>query len=200
MQKSNFNKPNNNSIQATTCVNTAKHYAQLFMNVDVKGYSQWFAGKKNNVLDALSWDWHRDDDELTSILRFHFPSQMPEHFSISPLPSKISLWLILLLKWQWLPVSEQLGNNTRWQSLSLGEMDEILCISWMQWPLHGRALPTSVNPHVGSFCHGCQARKIFWGTLKSSGWKNSLRCHFTCGTGLHGKGQTKPNKRWQPKT
>ncbi len=58
------------------------------------------------------------------------------------------------------------GNNTQQQCSSLGEMDEILRISQMQQSLHGQAFPTSVNPHVaGSFCHGCQARKIFWGML-----------------------------------
>jgi hypothetical protein len=47
------------------------------MQAGVKGYSQWFAGKSNNVADALSRDWHRNKEELTLILRSHFPEQMP---------------------------------------------------------------------------------------------------------------------------
>jgi hypothetical protein len=78
MQKSNFVEPNGNPIQATTCVDAARHYNQLFINAEIKGYSQWFAGKKNNVLDALSWNWHRDDKKLTSVLHFHFLLQMLE--------------------------------------------------------------------------------------------------------------------------
>jgi len=79
------------------------------MDADIKGYSQWFAGKSNNVADALSWDWHQDDAELTSILRFYFPQQMPQNFQISPLPSEISSWLISLL--QQLPMKEQLREQ-----------------------------------------------------------------------------------------
>jgi hypothetical protein len=76
------------------------------MDAEINGYSQWFAGKINNVVDALFWDWHRDNNKLTSILCLHFPEQIPTHFEISPLPCKISSWLILLL--QHLPVNAQL--------------------------------------------------------------------------------------------
>jgi hypothetical protein len=56
MKKSNFVKPNNNPIQAMACDDAARKYASIFMNLDVKGYSQWFAGKSNNVADALLID------------------------------------------------------------------------------------------------------------------------------------------------
>jgi hypothetical protein len=90
-EKSNFVKPNNDPIQATTCIDTMRHYANVFMDPVVKGYSQWLAGKTNNVMDALLQDWHHSDNGLTFILRSHLPEQMPEHFEISLLPSKISL-------------------------------------------------------------------------------------------------------------
>ncbi len=54
MKKSNFVEPNINPIQATTCVDVARHYAKLFMDADMKSYSQWFVGKLNNITDALS--------------------------------------------------------------------------------------------------------------------------------------------------
>ena len=80
MQKSNFVKLDNNPIHATTPVDAARKYASIFMQAGVKGYSQWFAGKLNNITDALSRDWHRNNEELTFILRSHFPEQMPESF------------------------------------------------------------------------------------------------------------------------
>ncbi len=118
MKKSNFVKSNNNPIQAMTCINAARHYAKLFMDTDVKGYSQWFVRKSNNIADALLLDWHRRDNKLTFILRSHFPKQMPEHFKISPLPSKISLWLTSIL--QGLPVNALLQENHKTTGLKLG--------------------------------------------------------------------------------
>jgi hypothetical protein len=53
-KKSNFSKAGNNPIQASTCVDAARKYAQIFLDMDVKGYSQWFAGKRNNIGDTLS--------------------------------------------------------------------------------------------------------------------------------------------------
>ncbi len=90
MQKSNFDKSGEDPIQASVCADAACHHAKLFMGANIKGYSQWFTGKLNNIADALSRDWHRDDNELISILCLCFPQQMPTHFEISPLPSKIS--------------------------------------------------------------------------------------------------------------
>ena len=66
-------------------------------------------GEIENVTDALSQDWHQGDKELTSILRLHFPQQMPKHFKISPMPNEINSWLILLL--QRLPVNERLREE-----------------------------------------------------------------------------------------
>jgi hypothetical protein len=54
MEKFNFVEPNNAPFQATTCVDPARHYAKLFMDANMKGHSQWFVGKSNNVADALS--------------------------------------------------------------------------------------------------------------------------------------------------
>ncbi len=43
MKKSNFVKPNNGPIQAKAYVDEARKYTSIFMSIDVKGYSQWFA-------------------------------------------------------------------------------------------------------------------------------------------------------------
>ncbi len=45
MKKSNFDKHSKDPIQATTPADAAWHYTQLFMDADIKGYSQWFVGK-----------------------------------------------------------------------------------------------------------------------------------------------------------
>jgi hypothetical protein len=97
MRKTNFTRQRYNDIQAKARVDVAQHHARLFMDSDVKGYSQWFPGKKNNIGNTLSWDWHRSKDKLTKILRSHFSEQMPVHFEILPLPSMISSWLIFML-------------------------------------------------------------------------------------------------------
>jgi hypothetical protein len=119
MRKSNFVEPNEHPVQAKTRVDAARKYASIFMDADIKGYSQWFEGKRNNVADALSRDWHLGDDELTSLLRFHFPEQMPENFQIAPLPKEISSWMTSLL--QQLPVSEQLRERHTTTGLALGD-------------------------------------------------------------------------------
>jgi hypothetical protein len=54
IRKANFIKTGDNVIQAATRVDTTQHYAYIFRDSDIKGYSQWFPGKKNNVVDALS--------------------------------------------------------------------------------------------------------------------------------------------------
>ena len=119
MRKSNFVEPNEHPVQAKTRVDAARKYASIFMDANIKGYSQWFEGKRNNVTDALSRDWHLGDDELTSLLRFHFPEQMPENFQIAQLPKEISSWMTSLL--QQLPVSEQLRERHTTTGLAPGD-------------------------------------------------------------------------------
>ncbi len=126
MQKSNFEKSGKDPIQVSVCADAARHHAKLFMDANIKGYSQWFAGKLNNVTNTLSWDWHSNKKELTSILCLHFPQQMPMHFKISPLPSKISSWLILLL--QRLPANKQLREEHTTTNLALERWEEY-CLS-----------------------------------------------------------------------
>jgi hypothetical protein len=122
MKKLNFSKAGNNPIQASTCNDAARKYAQVYLDMYVKGYSQWFAGKRNNVADALSQEWQRTNKNLTSILRSLFPNQMPNHFKILQIPSKISCWLISLL--QQLPMSEQLREEHTMAKLGHGNVGQ----------------------------------------------------------------------------
>jgi hypothetical protein len=114
----------------------------MFMDKDIKGYSQWFAGMLNNMADALSWDWHLSANELTFLLHCHFPQQTPTHFEISPLPKEISYWLILLL--QQLPVNS-----------ILAALERILPLCWLHQLLPQQSLQARTNPHAWSICHGC---------------------------------------------
>ena len=78
------------------------------MSLGIKCYSQWFAGERNQVSDALFRDDDRSNEELTSVIKSFCPSQVPSHFEILQLPKEIILWLTaLLLK---LPVSMQLSK------------------------------------------------------------------------------------------
>ena len=58
------------------------------------------------MADSLSRDFDLDNVEITKHLRSSFPSQLPPHFQVVPLPKEIESWLTsLLLR---LPVKEQL--------------------------------------------------------------------------------------------
>jgi hypothetical protein len=54
MHKSNFNKVGKDPFQATVHADASRHHARLFMDAEIKGCSQWFARKFNNITDALS--------------------------------------------------------------------------------------------------------------------------------------------------
>jgi hypothetical protein len=122
MKKLNFSEAGNNPIQAFTRFDMARKYAQVFLDMDVKGFSQWFAGKRNNVADALSQEWQWTNKNLTSILCSLFPNQMTDHFKILPIPSKISCWLISLL--QQLPVSKRLRDEHMAAKLEHGDVGQ----------------------------------------------------------------------------
>lgn len=87
----------------------SRHFAELCVDYKIVHYAQWFAGKENDVSDALSRDDDRSDNELTNLLYSHVPEQMPEHFAIAPLPPEIVSWLTSLL--QRLSVKEQLRER-----------------------------------------------------------------------------------------
>ena len=62
-QKSNFNIVSKEPLQATVRADAAHHHAHLFMDAKIKGYSQWFSRKLNNIVDALflglAAEWQR---------------------------------------------------------------------------------------------------------------------------------------------
>ena len=60
LHKTNFREITSNDtdlIQSQVCIETARHHVIIFLEAGIKGYSQWFPGKENNVVDALSRDF-----------------------------------------------------------------------------------------------------------------------------------------------
>jgi hypothetical protein len=156
-----------------TQLNNTLHYLWMQTSRDTADGS---LKKKNNVADALSWEWHCSNAALTNILRSLFCKQIPAHFAILPLPSKISSLLISLL---WLlPINELLreehmmanlepggnGENTAHQfdaatfswTNSLNK-NKFACSEHLQW-LSGQ------DNYLGNVI-GYWAEGTFWGTI-----------------------------------
>jgi hypothetical protein len=121
IRKTNFKEQGEDAdpLEAATRIDIARHHASLFIDADIKEYSQWFEGEKNQVADALSREHERTDGDLTNLLRSICPSQLPQHFTIVPLPKEIDSWVTASL--QRLPVKEQLREIHTRAKLSLGE-------------------------------------------------------------------------------
>jgi hypothetical protein len=98
LKKTNFIEDGESPIQATIHLEVARLHALHYLSHEIREYSQWFCGANNQVANALYRDNDQTDKELTKILCSHCPSQVPPHFEIVPLPSKIILWLTLLLQ------------------------------------------------------------------------------------------------------
>ena len=65
LRKSNFTELGEDPIQASVRIEASHMQPTLFMLLGLKSYSQWFEGKKNEVLDALSCNNDRNNEELT---------------------------------------------------------------------------------------------------------------------------------------
>jgi len=126
IRKSNFKEEGGdvNPIEATVQIEVACHHTTLFINANIKEYSQWFEGKRNQVADALSREFDRTNDDLTNTLRLFCPSQLPKHFEIVPLPIVIVSWLTSLL--QKLPMKEQLQEKHTRAKLDCGDDSNII--------------------------------------------------------------------------
>jgi hypothetical protein len=146
LRKSNFTKLGEDPIQASVRIKAARMQATLFMSLRLKSYNQWFEGKRNKVLGALSCNNDRSDDELTLIIKLSCPTQVPSHFKIQQLLNEIISWLTaLLLK---LPAKEQLREAHTRSKLSCGA-------AWrnISNPLDSRTTSTSNNSHESNGTH-----------------------------------------------
>ena len=71
----------------------ARHFALIMAGASRCHFSQWFAGKENEVADLLSRDHDKSDDSLTAYNSFVFAAQVSPEFHISPLPEELTCWL-----------------------------------------------------------------------------------------------------------
>ncbi len=118
LKKTNFSKLSDEPIQALVHLEAARMHTMNYMTTGIREYIQWFKGEDNVVADSLLCDNDRSDEELTQLFHTHCPSQIPPHFKIQHLPSKITLWLTaLLLK---LPVQVQFNKKHTRTSLGRG--------------------------------------------------------------------------------
>jgi hypothetical protein len=106
LKKTNFLEIGSDPIEETIRLKIARQHASHFTNHNIKEYSQWFPGKSNNIADSLSRDFDLDETEISKYLHLHYPSQLPPHLQVVPLPNEIESWLISLLLQ--LPMKEQL--------------------------------------------------------------------------------------------
>ena len=99
LKKSNFadDSEDENDNHLACKMDLARSHSLRLLDNDVKEYSQWFAGKFNDVSDALSRDFHLNNEQLTNLLTSAVPSQLPPSFSIAPLPPAIESYLYVWL-------------------------------------------------------------------------------------------------------
>jgi hypothetical protein len=109
LKKSNFSKLGKSPIQASVRIKAAWKQATLFLSLGIKCYTQWFKGERDQVLDALSCDDNRSDEELINTIKSACPLQVPSQFEILQLPKETTLWLTALLVE--LPVSMHLREE-----------------------------------------------------------------------------------------
>jgi hypothetical protein len=105
-EKDKFYERGSDPIEDTIRLEIARKHASHFTHHNIKEYSQWFPGTKNNVADSLSRDLDLDDAEILKYSHLHFPSQRTPHFQVVPVRSEIEFWLTSLL--QRLPEKELL--------------------------------------------------------------------------------------------
>jgi hypothetical protein len=117
--RSNFIEDSKDPIEDTTRLKVAQHHASQYLSKGISEYSPWFPGAAKDVADDLSRDGDRSNKELTQILCSLYPSQIPQHFKIVPLPNKITLPLTLLLLWMAIK-QHSMGAHSR---TKLGHVD-----------------------------------------------------------------------------
>jgi hypothetical protein len=167
MHKSNFNKVGEEPVQATVCTDAARHHTQIFMDAEIKGYSQWFGGKLNNVANSLSWIGTRTTKNSPQYSFSTSHNRCRCNFKISPLPNEINSWLILLL--QCLPVNKRLREEHMMTNLAHGP-DGKSTVSQLDaetssWTASASKSKSSCLEHLP----GCQERKILLLTFQHIG-------------------------------
>ncbi len=116
--KTNFSEINEDLDQTTVRLEVAQMHAMYGITLGIREYSQLFPGEANVIANSLSCVNDRTDSELTQLFCTHCSSQIPGHFIIQPLLSKITSWLTALLLR--LPVRQQLQEKHTRTNLGCG--------------------------------------------------------------------------------
>ena len=119
LKKSNFIEKDEEDTDTTAKLLAARHLAHVVQQVQSCLYSQWFPGEDNSVSDCLSRDIHLTDNQLSLLLAFHIPSQLPPNFLIAPLPSVIESWACSLLAK--MPVKKQRHVKHKMSEIAAGD-------------------------------------------------------------------------------
>ena len=88
LKKMNFLERGSDPIKETIRLEIARTHASQLTNHDIKEYSQWLPGKKNNLTDLLFRDFDLDDAKISKYLHLHYPCQLPPHFRLFHYPTK----------------------------------------------------------------------------------------------------------------
>jgi hypothetical protein len=116
------NEDSNESAEARLSV--ARQLADLILDNDLKLYSQWFAGAKNEAADFLSREGGvLTDEQLTHSLISNFNQQVPRNCSISVLKPEIISFFSATL--QRLPKRQQQPHNIRDLAVPPGKSGKI---------------------------------------------------------------------------
>ena len=202
LRKSNFD-----STASATNFALARHTAQLVLRARHCLYSQWIAGKENNVADALSRDFHLSDKDLTQHLFSTYPLQVPPGFKICPVPSRVLSRLYSTVRMTLLPIvtpsapSSAITCTGRGTLLSstLSASTATTSSSASQQTTASPSLPPSCNTSEAggtaqaqsiALCHQQRARRtlLAWrrplpppaSTIPDSSWADELRAFYSC--------------------
>ena len=101
IRKSNCSPKEVSDPEINVKLQAARKVASILTEREACIYSQWFPGDENDITDSLSRDLHLSDNNLTRLLTFALPYQLPHNFSTVPFPKRIlsafSSWLLMLL-------------------------------------------------------------------------------------------------------
>jgi hypothetical protein len=144
--KTNF-KEDVHEVQATIQIKVERAHASCFMTANIREYSQWLPGSKNQVANTLSHDWDWTNNDLTLILFTHVPLQVPNFFKIVPLPNMISSYMTsLLLR---LPIQLQYNKENKITTLGCGSAGRNTASQ------QGLEMTTSINGSLGTYSPTC---------------------------------------------
>jgi hypothetical protein len=93
LKRSSFNSATRITDHAIAC-----QVASIIIASNSQLNSQHVPGAKNKLADSLSRDVAMSDTNLTANAISNFPSQVPKHFRIYPIPRKIICWIYSILQ------------------------------------------------------------------------------------------------------